>query len=183
MLFHPECATITVSLSLLHHHCSTSNVEPLLFHYYCSISTVPSLLFHHYCSTITVPVCLFHHYCSTMTAPPSLFSITVPPLLIHHLSPSLFHQVNYLACITSISWKFMRKSGQEQNRKKEVQVRRREEKQTRASVFFFPLPSPPSSHSTVFSCPGVPRCRDSYGQGFKPGISGCESTTIGLLLF
>ena len=37
----------------------------------------------------------------------------------------------------------MRKLGQEQKRKKEVQARRREEKQTRASVFFFPLPSPP----------------------------------------
>ena len=163
MLFHPECATITVSLSLLHHHCSTSNVEPLLFHYYCSISTVSSLLFHHYCSTITVSACLFHF--STIT-----------------VSPSLFHQVNYLACITSVSWKFMRKLGQEQKRKKEVQARKREEKQTRASVFFFPLSSPPASHSTVFSCPGVPRCRDSYGQGFKPGISGCESTTIRLLL-
>ena len=135
--------------------------------------SVPLLLFHHDYSTITV-----FHYCSTITDPSSLFHFST--IIV---SPSLFHQVNYLACITSISWKFMRKLGQEQKRKREVQARRREENQTRASVFFFLFPSPPPSHSTVFSCPGVPRRRDSYGQGFKPGISGCESTTIRLLLF
>ena len=135
--------------------------------------SVPPLLFHHDCSTITV-----FQYCSTITDPSSLFHFSTITV-----SPSLFHQVNYLACITSVSSKIVRKLGQEQKRKKEVQARRREEKQTRASVFFFPLPSPPPSHSTVFSCPGVPRCRDSYGQGFKPGISGCKSTTIRLLLF
>ena len=135
--------------------------------------SVPPLLFHHDCSTITV-----FQYCSTITDPSSLFHFSTITV-----SSSLFHQVNYLACITSVSSKFVRKLGQEQKRKKEVQARRREEKQTRASVFFFPLPSPAPSHSTVFSCPGVPGCRDSYGQGFKPGISGCKSTTIRLLLF
>ena len=134
--------------------------------------SVPPLLFHHDCSTMTV-----FHYCSTITDPSSLFQFSTITV-----SPSLFHHVNYLACITSVSWKFMRKLGQEKKRKKEVQARRRAEKQMWASVFFFPLPSPPASHSTVFSCPGVPRCRDSYGQGFTPGISGCESTTIRLLL-
>ena len=101
--------------------------------------SVPPLLFHHDCSTITV-----FHYCSTIADPSSLFhfsTITVSPLL--------FHQVNYLACITSVSSKFVRKLGQEQKRKKEVQARRREEKQTRASVFFFPLPSPPLPLLTV----------------------------------
>ena len=133
--------------------------------------SVPPLLFHHDCSTITV-----FHYCSSITDPSSLFHFSTITVF-----PPLFHQVNYLARITSVSRKFMRKLGQEQKRKKEVQARRREEKQMR-EVFSF-SPSPPPSHSTVFSCPGVPRCRDSYGQGFKPGISGCESTTIRLLLF
>ena len=100
---------------------------------------VPPLLFHHDCSTITV-----FHYCSTITDPSSLFHFSTITV-----SPSLFHQVNYLACITSVSWKFMRKLGQEQKRKKEVQARRREEKQTQASVFFFPLPSPPLPLLTV----------------------------------
>lgn len=155
MLFHSECATINVSLSLLHHHCSTSNVEPLLFHYYCSISTVPSLLFHHHCSSMSVPPLLFHHHCSTITVFHYCSTITDPSSVFHFstitVSPSLFQQVNYLACITSVSWKFMRKFGQEQKRKKEVQASRRGEKQTRASVFFFPLPSPFSQYCFLLS--------------------------------
>ena len=140
--------------NLFHQYCSIITVPPLLFHHHCSSMPVPPLLFHHDCSTITV-----FHYCSSITDPSSLFHFSTITVF-----PPLFHQVNYLARITSVSRKFMRKLGQEQKRKKEVQARRREEKQMRASVFFFPLPSPFSQYCFLLS-------RGSQMQGFlRPGF-------------